>query len=614
VEDNLFEEMAKGAPARPGVYLMKDKDDTVIYVGKARNLRARVRSYIGAKDARPMVPFLLSRAKDIEFIVTGTEKEALILENTLIKKNRPRYNVTLRDDKNYFSIRVDPGEDYPRLDLVRRMKSDGARYFGPYSSSQAVKETLRSIQKAFPLRTCRDRAFRKRTRPCIEHEIKRCSAPCCGYISSSDYKKILSDAMLFLEGREKKLISDLRLRMKDASKALNFEDAAALRDSINAIEKTLERQHVVSASFKDRDVFGLFRAGNRTQLYALYVRSGKIIGQRKFPLFKTRAGSPEILSSFLKQYYDGDVTIPEEVIIPEEIEDGDVVGEWLRDRRHKKVSLVVPKRGGRADLLTIAAKNAENAFATEKDSEAEREKILHLLAGKLHLTALPRRIECFDISNLQGKYAVGSMVSFRDGEPDRAGYRRFRIKTKEEADDYGMMREVLERRYGKGENLPDLVVVDGGKGQLGVALSVVCELGIENVDVIGLAKESRIMPGEGLKIVRKDVDRIYIPKRKNPLYLTKHPQALFLLQRVRDEAHRFAIGYHRKLKEKGDFHSILDDIPGIGQRRKEVLLGHFHDVEKIRRASKEELADVKGIGKDAALRIFEHFRDPFSST
>jgi excinuclease ABC subunit C len=612
VEANLLEKIAKGVPARPGVYLMKDQEGVVIYVGKARNLRTRVRSYIGAKDTRPMVPFLISRAKDIEFIVTGTEKEALILENNLIKKNRPRYNVTLRDDKNYFSIRVDPGEAYPRLDLVRRMKNDGARYFGPYSSSQAVKETLRSIQKVFPLRTCKERAFRKRTRPCIEHEIKRCSGPCCGHISKNDYRKLLSDTMLFLEGREKKLISDLRLRMKKASKELNYEEAAALRDSINAIEKTLERQHIVSTSFKDQDVFGLFRAGNRTQLYALHVRKGKIIGQRKFPLFKTRAESPEILSSFLKQYYDGDITVPEEVIISEEIEDGDVVAEWMRDKRRRKVSLLVPKRGGRADLLKIAVKNAENIFAAEKESETEREKTLQLLAGKLHLTTLPRRIECFDISNLQGKYAVGSMVSFRDGEPDRAGYRRFKIKTKEGADDYGMMREVLERRYRKGENLPDLVVVDGGKGQLGVALSVFCELGLEELNAIGLAKESRIMPGEGLQIVRKDVDRIYIPKRKNPVYLTKHPPALFLLQRVRDEAHRFALSYHRKLKEKGDFHSILDEIPGIGKKRKEELLAHFNDVEKIRQASKEELHRVTGIGKAAASRIFEHFREDSS--
>ncbi len=604
--------MVKGAPARPGIYLMKDKDDAVIYVGKARNLRARISSYTGAKDARPMIPFLLSRVKSLEFVVTETEKEALILENTLIKRNRPRYNVNLRDDKNYFSIRVDLREEYPRLELVRRMKNDGARYFGPYSSSQSVKETLRSIQKVFPLRTCRERVFKKRTRPCIEYEIKRCSAPCCGYIAGDEYKKILSDAMLFLEGREKTLISQLRLRMKEASKAMRFEDAAALRDSINAIEKTLERQHVVSTSFKNQDIFGLYRQGNRTQLYALYVRSGKIIGQRKIPLFKTKAGSPEILSSFLKQYYDGDVPIPEEVIIPEEIEDRDVVAEWMSDKRQKRVSLLVPKRGARVDLLKIAAENAKNIFSADRDSEVEREETLRLLAGRLRLKALPRRIECFDISNLQGKYAVGSMVSFRDGEPDRAGYRRFRIRTKEDADDYGMMREVLERRYKKGDTPPDLVVVDGGKGQLGVALSVFCELGIKNVDVIGLAKESRMIPGDGLKILRKDVDRIYIPKRKNPVYLTKHPPALSLLQRVRDEAHRFAVTYHRKLKEEGDFHSILDDIPGIGKKRKEALLTHFHDVEKIRMASKEELKNVTGIGEEAALRIFEHFHNTAS--
>lgn len=608
MDEVLLEKMTKGAPAKPGVYLMRDKDYAVIYVGKARNLRARVRSYVGAKDSRPMIPFLLSRINDIEFVVTETEKEALILENTLIKKMRPRYNVNLRDDKNYFSIRVDPREDYPRLELVRRMKSDGARYFGPYSSSQAVKETLRSIQKVFPLRTCRDRVFKKRTRPCIEYEIKRCQGACCGYITKGDYKKILSDAILFLEGREKKLISDLRLRMKGASQALNYEEAAALRDSIRAIENTLERQRVVSATFKNQDVFGLFRAGKRTQIYALYVRGGKIIGQRKVSLFTTLAGSPEILSSFLKQYYDGDVAIPEEVIIPEEIEDRNVVTEWLSDRRRKKVSLLVPKRGTRADLLKIAAKNAENVLAAERDTEEEREKALQLLTVKLQLKSPPRRIECFDISNLQGKYAVGSMVSFRDGEPDKAGYRRYKIRTKEGSDDYGMMREVLERRYRKGKNLPDLVVVDGGKGQLGVALSVFCELGMDHIDAIGLAKESRITAGEGLKIVRKDVDRIYVPKRKNPVYLTKHPQALFLLQRVRDEAHRFAIGYHRKLKERGDLHSILDDIPGVGKKRKEALISHFTTVEKIGQASKEELRDVPGIGKEAASRIFDHFQ------
>jgi excinuclease ABC subunit C len=607
MEENLLENRAENAPGKPGVYLMRDKEGAIIYVGKARNLRTRVRSYVNAKDTRPMIPFLLSRVRDIDFIVTGTEKEALILENNLIKKNRPRYNVNLRDDKNFFSIRVDLREKFPRLELVRSIKNDGARYFGPYSSSQAVKETLRTIQQSFPLRTCKERAFRTRTRPCIEYEIRRCLAPCCGYIDSEGYKRVVSDTILFLEGREKKLISELKSRMNTASKLLDFEEAASLRDRVKAIEATLEKQRAVSASFRDQDIFGLFSSGNRAQVYAVYVRNGKIIGHRKFPLLKTKAGESEILSSFLKQYYDGDVFMPQEAIIPHNIEDVDVVQEWLSEKRGKKVSVVVPKRGNRVKLLNIATSNAENVFAAEKHKAAEKEKALDILAGKLHLKKLPRHIECFDISNLQGRYAVGSMVSFKNGEPDKDGYRRFRIRTKEGADDYGMMREVLTRRYRGRENLPDLIMVDGGKGQLGVALSSLDDIGIEGIDAIGLAKEARILPGEGLKSVQKDVDRVYIPGRKNPVYLSKHPQALFLLQRVRDEAHRFAITYQRKLKEKEDFRSLLDDIPGIGAKRKQALLTHFNDVEKIRRASIEELKKVAGVGKEAAKRIFEHF-------
>ncbi len=605
---NLLKEKIQNAPVRSGVYLMKDRDDRVIYVGKAKNLHTRVRSYFGGTDARRMIPFLVSRIKDIEFFVTDTEKEALILENNLIKKYRPRYNINLRDDKNFYSIRIDTQEDFPRFQLVRRLKKDGARYFGPYSSSASMKETFYYLHRIFPLRTCRDQEFKTRKRPCMEFQIQRCLAPCCGLITVTKYREVVAEAILFMEGRGGRLVRQLRLRMDRAAEVLDFEEAARIRDKVSAIEATLEKQRIVSTVFKDQDVFGLYREGDRIQVYAIYIRKGAMIGQRRFPLMKTRMGSPEALSSLLKQYYNAGPTIPEEIIVTERMEDTTVIGQWLTEKRGGRVSLVVPRRGDKKALLAMALSNAENAFRAEEKLEAENEWVLEELAKKLLLKKVPRRIECFDISNIGGKYAVGSMVSFSQGIPEKSRYRRFRIRTKEDADDYGMMREVLERRYGEKANLPDLIVVDGGKGQLGVALSVFGGLGLKEVDVIGLAKESHTLPAKGLSRVSKDTDRVYLPNRKNPLYLSKHPQALFLLQRVRDEAHRFAITYHRTVKKKEDFRSVLDDIPGIGTARKNALLAHFLDMDTIANASREKLEEVPGIGKDAASRIFEYFQ------
>jgi len=521
----------KNAPGTTGVYLMKDEHSSVIYVGKSKKLRTRVRSYFGGKDSRPMVPFLVSRIHDIEFIVTDTEKEALILENTLIKKYRPRYNVNFRDDKNYFSIRIDFKEKFPRFQLVRRIKKDGAKYFGPYSSSAAVKETLHFLQQIFPLRTCKNMEFNARTRPCIEFEIKRCLAPCCDLVESEDYQKLVKDAVLFMEGHGKKLISELKSRMKKAADDLNFEGATVIRDRISAIKTTLEKQRAVSLSFKDQDVFGIYRSGNRIQMCILYIRNGSILGTKKFPLVKIGVDSPEVLSSLLKQYYDGEVFIPQEIIIPEHVEDRKVIEEWLTERRKgKKVSVVIPKRGERVNLLTMAANNAENVFNTERIHEADEKKALEILAERLHLKKMPHRIECFDISNVGGMYAVGSMVTFLEGKPEKSGYRRFKIKTVTGADDYSMMHEVLKRRYRNTENLPDLIVVDGGKGQLNVALNVLRELEIKETDVIGLAKESRSISGKNNIIIHKEEDRVYLPDRKNPVYLSRHPAALFLLK------------------------------------------------------------------------------------
>lgn len=604
---DLLAEKVKQAPTTTGVYLMKDGTDRLIYVGKAKNLRARVRSYFGGTDGRPMIPFLVPKIKDLQFIVTATEKEALILENNLIKKHRPRYNVTLRDDKNYFNIRIDLREDFPRFQLVRQVKRDGARYFGPYSSSHAVKQTLHYLQQIVPLRTCKDSDFRSRQRPCIEFEIKRCMAPCCGKIGRDEYKKLVHESILFIEGRRGRLITELGKSMAGASERLAFEEAARIRDRIYAIETTLEKQTATAMSFKDQDIFGLYSDDHRVQVSMLHVRQGKIIGQRNLSPFIIRMGMAEFLSSILKQYYSMDVTIPQEIIIPEDIEDRAVIEEWLAERRGKKAVIVVPKRGKSVELLNLAGTNAKNVYQTESSLRADTEKLLEVLQEQLKLRNTPMRIECFDISNIGGQYAVGSMVSFYGGTPDKSAYRRFKIRTLEGADDYGMMYEVLTRRYGKKENLPDLIVVDGGKGQLSVALTVLKELEINTVDAIGLAKADQQVEGIRRPLIEKERDRVYLPKRKNPVYLAAYQEALFLLQRVRDEAHRFAVSYYRKVKEKADFRSELDGIPGIGAVRKKELLTHFQGVDRIKEATEGELTRVAGIGKDAARKIYDYF-------
>ncbi|MDO9586082.1 MAG: excinuclease ABC subunit UvrC, partial [Syntrophales bacterium] len=572
---------------------MKDADGKVIYAGKAKDLESRTRAYLNRTDKRCMTPFLTSRIAAVEFIVTKTEKEALILENNLIKEHRPKYNVNLRDDKTYFSISIDLKQVFPRFQLVRQVKKDGARYFGPYPSSSAAKETLHFIQPIFPLRTCGDGELKNRSRPCLEYQIGRCVAPCAGFVDKYVYDAMVQDAIAFLEGKEKGLLTDLSSRMKTAAERLRFEEAAILRDKISAIEKTLEKQQMVSTTFKDQDVFGLYREGNQAQVCLLNVVQGKLLGKISFPLITLPAASEEILSSLIVQYYDGNVCTPGEIILPCRLKDKAVIAEWLTEKKGRSVTLHAPQKGRSMDLLMMANRNAENAFVAERQDEGNIEKAIALLAEKLQLKNMPERMECFDISNVSGKYAVGSLVTFTGGRPAKEGYRRFRIKTIPDMDDYGMMREVLRRRYEKKGNLPDLVVVDGGRGQMGVAVALLKDLEITGVDVIGFAKEDRTSPPVSLN--RKE-DRVYLPGRKEPVYLSRCPQALFLLQRLRDEAHRFALFYHRKLKEKQDFHSLLDEIPGIGKARKKDLLAHFGDIKKITSASIEDLQKVKGIG------------------
>ncbi len=519
----------QNAPRTVGVYLMKDRNEKVIYVGKAKNLKSRVRSYFGGNDTRPAIPFLVARIHDIEFIVTNTEKEALILENNLIKEHRPRYNVYFRDDKDYISLRIDTREPFPRFQLVRRPKRDGAVYLGPYASSTSVKETLHFIQPVFPLRTCGDQEFRTRKRPCVEYEIKRCLAPCVGRISREDYHCLVEDAVTFLQGGERELVSGLRRRMAAEAKSFRFEEAARIRDMLAAIEATLEKQRAVSMSRKDEDVFGLYREEGLVRVCAIYIRRGKIIGRKSFPAFRSEWDAAGILSSLLKQHYDEGVFIPAEILIPEEIEDRQVVEEWLAEKRGGKVRITVPGRGEKKALVEMALNNARHLFETEKAGRESHDETLEVLRKRLKLGNRPERIECLAVSGAGGEYTVGSVAAFSGDVPDKAGYRRYRIETAQEMDDHGVMVEVLTRRCRERENLPSLIVVDGGKGRLGAALATLRELRIEGVDVIGLAEGGRNF-------------RVYLPGRKDPVYLSRFPKALQFLQRVRDEARRFNAG------------------------------------------------------------------------
>ncbi len=592
----------KSAPRRPGVYLMKDGDGKILYVGKARDLHARLRSYAGGTDGRLMIPFLVSRVRQVEVIVTASEKEALLLENNCIKEHPPRYNVDFRDDKTYFHIRLDLEAPFPRFQLVRRPHRDGARYFGPYPSSASARKTLQVLQPVFPLRTCRDRDFRLRKRPCLEHELGRCTAPCVGCIDAAAYGTVVRDALAFLEGRTGGLLASLEARMKALAKEERFEEAAVLRDRISAVRDVLERQRVDSLSGKDKDVFGLYREGRLTQVCTLFVRAGKVVGQRVFPLVKLAMTTGEILAAVMKQFYDGAVSIPREILLPETLEERDVLEEWLTESRGRAVTLAVPGRGQGAALVRLAIQNAQQAFDTQRRASVDPEEVLQCLAVELSLRKPPRRIECFDISNLGGSYAVGSMVTFLDGRPAREAYRRFRIRNTKGPDDYAMMYEVLSRRLQRRDlPAPDLLMVDGGRGQLAMALSALKDAGMGGVDAVGIAKADDTAPlGRNRRVPAKGEDRIYVAHRKLPVYLNRRPAALFLLQRIRNEAHRFALSYHRRLKDAGDLQSLLDRVDGIGPVLKAALLERFGDLARRRAAGVEELMETRGIGRARA--------------
>lgn len=602
-------------PSRPGVYLMRDKAGKVIYVGKAKDLRSRVRAYFNSADERSQVQFLVQRIEDVETLVTISDKEALILENNLIKQYKPRYNIRLKDDKSYLSIKVTTAHAWPRIFATRKIVKDGSRYFGPFSSAVAARETIDIIEKHFLLRNCTDHNFRNRSRPCLQYQIKRCMAPCVLPVPEDVYREHVRQAMLFIDGKRQELVAELRQKMQQKSETLEFEAAARIRDQIQAVEKTLEKQRMVAHWGADQDIFGLYREGGFIEVQVLLVRQGKLTENLSYSLEDLEFPDEEIVGSVLTQFYQGARFIPDEILVPVELEDRDARAEYLSERKGKKIEVFCPQRGDKRHLVQMAEENAKQSFGERHDQEKAREKMLRELEQNLHLKRYPQRIECFDISTIHGAHAVGSMVTFINGEPDKRFYRHFRIRTIDASsggDDFGMMLEMLKRRFARGKedaDLPDLIVVDGGRGQLAMALTAMAELGIDGVDAVGLAK-MRVQAAARSTEIERSEERVFLPGQSNPVILKRNSNALFLLQRVRDEAHRFAITHHRKLRSRQTLYSALDRIPGVGGARKRALLRAFGSVKRIEAATLEELLQVPLMNQRIAQDILQALHDP----
>ncbi len=603
-----LDERLAAVPAGPGVYLLKDAQGKVIYVGKAVSLRARVRSYLRGGDERSQVRFLVGKLAEFETLVTASEKEALILENNLIKQYRPRYNIRLKDDKSYVSVKVTVQEPWPRVLVTRRIVKDGSRYFGPFHSASAVRDTLDTIRKIFPLRTCSDAVFRNRTRPCIEYDIKRCLGPCVLPVERAAYEEHLRAAMQLLEGRSREVATTLTARMEAAARAERFEEAARLRDQVRAIEKTQERQQVVAHWGADQDVFGLYREGGSIEVQVLFVRNGTLVSNQAYAFDDWELPDGEVLEAVLTQFYQATARdVPDEILLPVAISDAPVRAEYLSERRGRKVAILVPQRGDKVRLIEMAQANARQSFVARRDAAAEGARQVADLQRRLDLRTPPRRIECVDIATFQGGETVGAVVAFVDGRAWKDGYRRFRIRSVDGTDDFASVAEVLARRFraapGRGEP-PDLLVIDGGLGQLGAARVALAEVGLGDLAVVGLAKE-RVARDPLAREIQKRPDRVFLPGRKNPVILRSNSTALFLLQRVRDEAHRFANTYHRTLRRRARLRSLLDAVEGVGPGRRRALLRHFGSMRRVQAATREELMAVHGISAALAERIKE---------
>ena len=653
-----------GLPTQPGCYLMKDRQGEVVYVGKALNLRSRVGQYFQERsgDTRAFIPFLEDLLGDLEVIITPSEKDALLLENELIKQHRPKFNVKLRDDKNFISLRLRSDIPYPRLEVVRRMKKDGARYFGPYASASSIRETLTVINRHFRLRTCTDQVMANRRRPCLQYQIKRCPAPCVYDVPGDDYQRSVREVSLFLEGKADELKGELHSRMKDAATKLEFERAAQLRDQLHAIGRSLEKQRTVFAEQLDQDVLGFHREGGLLELQLLFFRGGRMSGGRPFSFSRQEFPTEELISSFLDQYYGEGAFIPKELLLPMKLEHADSLEVFLSETKGERVHVLFPERGDKVRLLEMARENAAHHFEERQRNEKNTLEILQRLQNRLRLPRLPRRIECFDISTFQGQLTVGSQVVFQDGVADKSKYRLFKVRGDAAGDDFASMYQVLTRRLLRGKehaDLPDLLIVDGGKGQLSVARAALKEVGLDlnEVPLAGLAK-SKVIEDEERYAARQGYDpsaaweqqspeeaeepeapaadeparpepeaagrvlgrsrkkgrfvkdslerspeRVFLPGQKNPIILRQNTGELFLLARLRDEAHRFAITFHRKLRRERNFHSVLDQIPGIGDKRKRALLLHFGSLKRIRAATAGQIALVEGLNLELSGRV-----------
>ncbi len=618
-------ERLKAVPRRPGVYLFRNDQGKVVYVGKAASLRTRMRSYFGAPTSlEPKVRHLRAAIADFEYVVTHTEQEALHLVATLVKRHQPHFNVRLKDDKHYPYLKVDLTDGWPRVYITRRVEKDGARYFGPYASASSVRKTLDVTKKLFPWRSCTKTITGDDPRPCLEYYIHRCIAPCTSYCTKEEYDGVIRQTIMFLEGRTDEVLRDLRAQMEGSSEGLEFERAANIRDQIRAIERVTERQTVASTRPADEDIFGLASAGGGTEamVQVLFVRGTKLVNTDHFTLDGAKdASDGEVLASFLKQFYGSATYIPRRLLLPCAVPEAELLAAWLSERRGGRVELLVPKRGEKRRLVEMAQTNArealEQARARWLADAGKTQAALDERQEELNLPDPPRRIECYDISNIQGTNAVGSMVVFLDGQPRPQEYRRFKIRSVQGANDFAMLAEVLKRRFRRatapaeparaaggrdGEaslddakaqawrTLPDLLIVDGGKGQLTAALDAMRDLGVEQVPAAGLAKRH---------------EELFVKDMTEPIVLPRTSQALYLVQRVRDEAHRFAITYHRGLRAKRSMQSALDSVPGVGPKRKRALLRKFGTVKAIREAPVDEIAATVGFTSSLAEKVKE---------
>jgi len=615
ISEKLRKQLA-ALPARPGVYIMRNVAGEVIYVGKAARLRDRVRSYFGSPHGlEPKTRALREQIDDFEYIVVSSPAEALLLEAALIKRHQPFFNIRLKDDKRYPYLKIDVQNPWPRVSITRRIENDGARYFGPYASAGSVRATLDLTKKLFPWRSCTKEITGRDPRPCLDYYIKRCIAPCTAYCTKEEYDEVIQQVILFLEGKADDVLRRLRKQMDDAAERLEFERAAQLRDQIRAIERTVERQHVATTRNEDADIFGLARDGDDACVQVFFIRGTQMIGRDSFMLAGVR-DEPDatVLANFLLQYYEGAQYIPRLVAVPAQPEDRESIEELLTGKRGSRVEIRIPARGEKRRLVDLAAENAREALAVARvrwlADSSKTELALEQLREELSLPEIPRRIECYDNSNIQGTSPVSSMVVFIDGRPAPNQYRRFRVKTVQGANDFATMQEVLRRRFGRHArtaetaaadntpgadaasadawDLPDLVIVDGGKGQLSAALEVMHELGVHHIPVVGLAKRH---------------EEIFVPDDDEPIVLPRGSEALFLVQRIRDEAHRFAITFHRQVRGKSSIQSALDTIPGIGPKRKKALLKKFGSVKAIREADVDEIAATVGFTRALAERV-----------